>query len=443
MRRALSSTDAGDLLRAEHDVQDRLHGLGIDVDLDFVSMAAVANVFRVASAARGHLERTVLADAGLSFTAFTVMWVLWVWGEMESRELAIDAGVTKGTLTGVVGTLERRGLVSRRRDAVDGRLVLVSTTTPGDEPDGQPVRPVQRRRAADRRRARRRRGQAAGAPAAQGAADDGRSRRCRASGDVVGAALVAHVPTIVLPEETRRELNDGHEISLVPGLHRMRTEQLDRLRPDTIVVFDAHWHTTVEFVVAAHARRAGLFTSDELPRGMCRMPYDFPGDPELAGLIAEEVEAAGSWMTPIDDPYLPIHYPTTNLLPFLQGDERWVSVSTAQTAETDDFLLVGEAIGRAVTRSRRRVVLLASGAMSHTFWKLKDLRAHESSDPVHIRTPEARARRSRAHGVAGPWRPRPGHRHDAGVPARQTGGHVRALPDDGRGDRRPGLRRAG
>jgi aromatic ring-opening dioxygenase catalytic subunit (LigB family) len=95
-------------------------------------------------------------------------------------------------------------------------------------------------------------------------------------------------------------------------------------------------------------------------------------------------------MTPIDDPYLPIHYPTTNLLPFLQGDERWVSVSTAQTAETDDFLLVGEAIGRAVTRSRRRVVLLASGAMSHTFWKLKDLRAHESSDPVHIRTPEAR-----------------------------------------------------
>ena len=45
-------------------------------------MAVVANVFRVASAARGHLERTVLADAELSFTAFTVMWVLWVWGEL-------------------------------------------------------------------------------------------------------------------------------------------------------------------------------------------------------------------------------------------------------------------------------------------------------------------------------------------------------------------------
>ena len=32
-------------------------------------------------------------------------------------------------------------------------------------------------------------------------------------GEVVGAALVAHVPTIVLPEEVRRELNDGEEIS--------------------------------------------------------------------------------------------------------------------------------------------------------------------------------------------------------------------------------------
>jgi 3,4-dihydroxyphenylacetate 2,3-dioxygenase len=208
---------------------------------------------------------------------------------------------------------------------------------------------------------------------------------------IVGAALVAHVPTMVLPDAVRRELNEGREITLVPGLHRMKAEQLDPLAPDTIVVFDAHWATTVEFVVSAQARRHGLYTSDELPRGMAQVPYDIPGDPELAELIGEEVAAAGSWMTPIDDEHLPIHYPTVNLLPFLQGAERWISVSTAQTAETDDFLLVGAAIGRAVARSGRRVVLLASGAMSHTFWKLKELRAHESSDPVHIRTPEARA----------------------------------------------------
>ena len=210
-------------------------------------------------------------------------------------------------------------------------------------------------------------------------------------GEVVGAAMVAHVPTIVMDETERRELNAGQEISLVPGLQRMRREVFDRLKPDTVVVFDTHWFTTFEFVVSAHARRSGRFTSDELPRGMCQRPYDFPGDPELAGLIADAGERAGTWITPIDDPYLPIHYPTVNLLPFLQGSERWVSISTPQTGETDDFLLAGTAIGDAIARSDRRVILLASGAMSHKFWPLKALRDHEPSDPIHIRTEAHRA----------------------------------------------------
>jgi 3,4-dihydroxyphenylacetate 2,3-dioxygenase len=210
-------------------------------------------------------------------------------------------------------------------------------------------------------------------------------------GEIVGAAIVAHVPTMVMSEADRREINGGDEISLVPALHRMRTEVVDSLEADTFIVFDPHWFTTFEFVVTSHDRRSGLYTSDELPRGMRQMPYDFPGDPELANLMADEVAAAGSWLTPIDDPYLPIHYPTVNLLPFLQGDERWLSVSTPQSGEPDDFLLCGSAIGRAIERSDRRVVLLASGAFSHKFWPLKQLRAHEPSDPIHIRTEAHRA----------------------------------------------------
>ena len=211
-------------------------------------------------------------------------------------------------------------------------------------------------------------------------------------GEIVGAGLIAHVPTIVLPEATRLELNDGKEISLVPGLRRLRAEVLDRLRPDTIIVLDAHWATTVEFVVASHARRTGFYTSEELPRGMSSVPYDFPGDPELA--IALEAECAGRddmWITAIDNPHLPVHYPTINLLRYLQGDERWMSIGCCQTAEPDDSLLVGELLGRAIARLDRRVVVLASGALSHTFWPLRQLRAHETSDPKHIFSDEARA----------------------------------------------------
>lgn len=215
-------------------------------------------------------------------------------------------------------------------------------------------------------------------------------------GEIVGAGVVAHVPTMVMAEDVRRELNEGNEITLVTGIEELRRDVLDPLDFDTVIVFDTHWFTTFEFVVTAHDRRHGKFTSEELPRGMSQVPFDFPGDPELARAIGTEADALGTWITPIDDPYLPVHYATINLLPFVQGSgsdgaEGWLSISIPQTGETDDFLLAGEAIGRAVRSSDRRVVLLASGALSHKFWPLKALRDHEPSDPVHIRSDAHRA----------------------------------------------------
>src|SRR5712692_5277780 len=148
-------------------------------------------------------------------------------------------------------------------------------------------------------------------------------------GEVVGAGLLAHVPTIMLPREQRLELNEGAEISLVPGLERLRAEVFEALDYDTVVVLDSHWFTTVEFVVTAQAVRAGLFTSDELPRGMCRVPYEWRGDPELARAMAELGDKHRTWITAIDDPYLPVHYATVNVWYYLgRGlDKRWITVS--------------------------------------------------------------------------------------------------------------------
>jgi MarR family transcriptional regulator, organic hydroperoxide resistance regulator len=130
--RGLPSTDGREQLRVEEDVAARFRDAGIEHEVDLTSTAAVANVFRVATAARTHLERSVLAAADLSFTAFTVLWVLWVWGETEFRDLAGETGVAKGTLTGVLTTLEGRDLVARRRHVRDRRLVLVSCTPAGE-----------------------------------------------------------------------------------------------------------------------------------------------------------------------------------------------------------------------------------------------------------------------------------------------------------------------
>lgn len=209
-------------------------------------------------------------------------------------------------------------------------------------------------------------------------------------GEIVGVGLVSHAPTIMFDEAGRREINDGKEISLVPGMIRLR-EEFDRLEPETLVIIDSHWFTTVEHVISAHERRHGRMTSSELPRGMVAIPYDYRGDPELGKLAAHLGDELGTPTHASEDDYLPVYYATINLVHYLQEDERVVSISVVQTGEPDDFLTMGEAIGEAVSRIDRRVVVLASGGMSHTFWPLSQIHKHEASDPVHIFTPEARA----------------------------------------------------
>ena len=210
-------------------------------------------------------------------------------------------------------------------------------------------------------------------------------------GEIVGAAVVSLVPPIVMPEALRRELNDGNDFSLVEGLHRLRAECLERLKPDTIIVFDTHWFTTVEHVITGHERRKGKFTSDELPRGMSQVPYDMPGDPELALAVQDlAAERDDTWVLASDDPCLPVHYPTINLLGFLQGDERWISVGVCQTAIPEDFLLFGSLLAQSIEESNRRGIVLASGGLSHRFWPLREFADHESASLDNIRTPQAR-----------------------------------------------------
>jgi MarR family transcriptional regulator, organic hydroperoxide resistance regulator len=126
MTRAFS-TDGDDLVAAERDVRRELGSL----DLDIAALAAVSNIFRVATAVRKHMEGSVLAERQLSWSAFVVLFVLRIWGEHDSGQLADEAGITNGTLTGVVKTLESRGLVTRRADEVDRRRVIVAATDEG------------------------------------------------------------------------------------------------------------------------------------------------------------------------------------------------------------------------------------------------------------------------------------------------------------------------
>ncbi|WP_113702256.1 MarR family winged helix-turn-helix transcriptional regulator [Nonomuraea lactucae] len=116
------------ITEAEKLAEAKLGGIPIRRD----QMAAVANIYRAAAAVRQHLENSVLRGSDLTWTTFVVLWVVWVWGESESRHVAEEAGISKGTLTGVSRTLESRGLMRRAVHPSDGRRVLLSLTDEGE-----------------------------------------------------------------------------------------------------------------------------------------------------------------------------------------------------------------------------------------------------------------------------------------------------------------------
>jgi 3,4-dihydroxyphenylacetate 2,3-dioxygenase len=214
-------------------------------------------------------------------------------------------------------------------------------------------------------------------------------------GEFVAAGLLSHVPTIMLPEATRREINEGKELSLVTSLNQLRKDVFETLDYDTVIVLDSHWFTTVEFVVTSHEHRKGFFTAEELPRGMSKIPYEWEGDPEFANAIASHADEVGTWITPIDDEYLPLYYPSINLWSYLgKGlNKRWLSMSVCQTADTEDYLRVGRAIGKAIADVDRKVIIIATGSLSHTFHGLREIRmnpAVERSDPKYIVSDKAR-----------------------------------------------------
>ncbi|MBU6265691.1 MAG: hypothetical protein KGM14_05795, partial [Actinomycetales bacterium] len=78
------------LAETESQISSRLSHM----TLDFEAMAVMSNLFRAASAVRNHFERNVLAESGLSWTAFVVLWVTWIWEPAETRDIAEESGIS-------------------------------------------------------------------------------------------------------------------------------------------------------------------------------------------------------------------------------------------------------------------------------------------------------------------------------------------------------------
>ena len=89
--------------------------------------------FALSAAARAMVAvyRPVLEPLRLTHPQYLVMLALWQHGDLSMTSIAVLVHLDPGTVTPLVKRLESTGYVTRRRDADDARVMLVSLTAEG------------------------------------------------------------------------------------------------------------------------------------------------------------------------------------------------------------------------------------------------------------------------------------------------------------------------
>ncbi|USK72403.1 MarR family transcriptional regulator [Peribacillus asahii] len=122
----------GELLPEEIDTINRLTKIPID-SLNLDAIAVVTNIYRIAQGLRNKMEQKVLSEYGLSWTAFSMLYDLWIWESIETKKLAESAGVSKATVSNITKTLERKDLCYRKSDNRDRRITYLVLTDKGKQ----------------------------------------------------------------------------------------------------------------------------------------------------------------------------------------------------------------------------------------------------------------------------------------------------------------------
>lgn len=99
--------------------------------LNLEAIAVVTNIYRFAQGLRNKMEREVLSEYGISWTAFSLLYDLWIKNAVETKILAASAGVSKATISNITKTLEQKKLCYRKVDNRDRRITYVIITDKG------------------------------------------------------------------------------------------------------------------------------------------------------------------------------------------------------------------------------------------------------------------------------------------------------------------------
>jgi 3,4-dihydroxyphenylacetate 2,3-dioxygenase len=192
-------------------------------------------------------------------------------------------------------------------------------------------------------------------------------------GDLVLAAKVSHVPSLMLSEVPGSPLA-GARKGAVDALRELGRRARER-HVSTFVVFDTHWLSNFGYHINANPHHQGAFTSHEAPQMIQDLRYDLPGDTALAEAIAGEATGAGLNVIAHKVASLGLEYGTIVPMHYMNGDgwAKVVSVATPLFTSLEESRILGEATRRAIARSGERVAILTSGSLSHRLWPNKKL----------------------------------------------------------------------
>lgn len=101
--------------------------------IDPLAMRLVLTLHRAANMLVYDLESTVHRPRGWSWPGFRVLFVIWLTGPLEAKQVAELSGMSRAAVSALVATLGRDGLVVKERSPLDGRAVHLSLTEQGHE----------------------------------------------------------------------------------------------------------------------------------------------------------------------------------------------------------------------------------------------------------------------------------------------------------------------
>jgi 2-aminophenol/2-amino-5-chlorophenol 1,6-dioxygenase beta subunit len=199
-------------------------------------------------------------------------------------------------------------------------------------------------------------------------------------GRIVAGYLAPHPPHLIYaenPAQNEPRSRGGWEV-LRWGYEELRRRLAGPDRPDVLVVHAPHWITMVGHHVNCVPNPRGVSVEPIFPN-LFRYHYDFRTDVELAESILAEADGLGLVTSAMREPDVRVDYATIGALHLVNPawDLPVVSMSANNNpyfysdAALDEMEVLGEATRRAIEKTGRRAVLLASNSLSHLHWDVE------------------------------------------------------------------------